>query len=180
VVLIEHPVENEWELVETPAPAETTAGEYRFRVEASPGVTTELVVQEESARLTTYTLSNVSSDQIALWLQERSIDPEVETALRQIVAKRGELEAVRREIQARDLEQQNIFNDQGRLRENLGKLGDSSEEKGLRRRYVTELEKQENRLDALRAERARLDADLKSLQAELDALVWKIAFEKSF
>ena len=180
VVLIEHPVENEWTLVETPAPAETTAAEYRFRVEAAPGVTTELVVQEESARETTYALSNVSSDQIALWLEERTIDPEVEKVLRQVVAKRGEVEAVRREIQSRDLEQQNIFNDQGRLRENLGKLGDSSEEKGLRRRYVAELEGQENRLEAIRAERAKLESEWRRLQAELDALVKDIAFEKTF
>jgi hypothetical protein len=180
VVLIEHPVENEWTLVETPAPAETTAAEYRFRVEAAPGVTTELVVQEESQRQITYALSNVSSDQIALWLEERTIDPDVERVLRQVVAKRGEVDAVRREIQSLDSEQQNIFNDQGRLRENLGKLGNSSEEKGLRRRYVAELEKQENRLDAIRAERAKLEAEWRRLQAELDALVKDIAFEKSF
>jgi len=180
VVLIEHPVEVEWTLVETPAPAETTVGDYRFRVEAASGVTTELVVQEESARETTYALSNLSSDQIALWLEERTIDPEVERVLRQVVAKRGEVEVVRREIQSRESEQQNIFNDQGRLRENLGKLGDSSEEKGLRRRYVAELEDQENRLDAIRAEREKLEADWRRLQAELDALVRDIAFEKSF
>jgi Carboxypeptidase regulatory-like domain len=180
VVLIEHPVENEWTLVETPAPAETTVAEYRFRVEAAPGVTTELVVQEESNQETTYALSNVSSDQIALWLDERTIDADVERVLRQVVAKRGEVDAVRREIQSRESEQQNIFNDQGRLRENLGKLGDSSEEKGLRRRYVTELEAQENRLAAIRAERAKLEEELRKLQAELDALVRDVAFEKSF
>ena len=65
-------------------------------------------------------------------------------------------------------------------RENLGKLSDSSEEKGLRRRYVAELEKQENRLDAIRSERANLEAEWRRLQAELDALVKDIAFEKSF
>jgi hypothetical protein len=180
IVLVEHPLDSEWTLVETPAPAETTAGEHRFRVEAAPGVTTELVVQEESARETTYALSNVSAEQIAFWLQERTIDSEIERVLRRVVAKRDEVEAVHREIQSRDSEQANIFNDQGRLRENLSKLGDSSEEKGLRRRYVAELERQENRLDAIRAERAKLEAEWRRLQAELDALVRDVAFEKSF
>jgi len=180
IVLVEHPLDSEWTLVETPAPAETTAGEHRFRVEAAPGVTTELVVQEESARETTYALSNVSAEQIAIWLQERSIDSEIERVLRRVVAKRDEVEAVHREIQSRDSEQANIFNDQGRLRENLSKLGDSSEEKGLRRRYVAELERQENRLDAIRAERAKLEAEWRRLQAELDTLVRDVAFEKSF
>jgi hypothetical protein len=179
LVLIEHPLESAWTLVETPAPAETTANEYRFRVEAAPGVTTELVVQEESARETTYALSNVSADQIALWLRERSIDPDVERVLRQVVAKRDEVESVRQEIQTRDSERESIFSDQGRLRENLGKLGDSAEDKGLRRRYVSELEGQENRLDAIRAERARLEGELQRLQGELDALVKDIAFEKN-
>jgi len=180
IVLVEHPVEIDWTLVETPAPAETTAGEYRFRMEAAPGVTTELVVQEESNRETTYALSNLSSDQITLWLHERSIDPEIEKVLRQMVAKRDEVEAVRRGIQALDNERANIFNDQVRLRENLGKLGSSSEEKGLRRRYVAELEGQENRLDAIRAERAKLEAELRQRQEALDALVMGLAFEKAF
>jgi len=180
VVLIEHPLESEWTLVATPAPVETTAAEYRFRVEAAPGVTTDFVVQEESVRETTYALSNVSSEQIALWLEERTIDPEVERVLRRVVAKRGEVEAVRRGIQTLDAEQASIFNDQQRLRENLSKLGNSSEEKGLRRRYVAELERQENRLEALRAERARLDVEWRRLQEELNTLVRDIAFEKSF
>jgi hypothetical protein len=180
IVLVEHPLEAEWTLVETPAPAETTAGEHRFRVEAAPGVTTELVVQEESARETTYALSNVSPQQIELWLQERTIDSEIERVLRQVVAKRDEVEAARRDVAARDSEQASIFSDQQRLRENLSKLGDSSEEKGLRRRYVAELEKQENRLESIRAERAKLEAEWRRLQSELDALVRDVAFEKSF
>jgi hypothetical protein len=180
VVLIEHPLDAEWTLVETPSPAETTAGEHRFRVEAAPSATTEFVVQEESARETTYALSNVSAEQISFWLEERTIDPDVERVLRQVVSKRDEMEAVRREMQARDSEQASIFNDQQRLRENLSKLGDSSEEKGLRRRYVAELERQETRLEAIRAERAKLEATFRKLQEELDALVKGVAFEKSF
>ena len=178
-LLVEHPLEAEWKLVETPAPAETTAGEHRFRVEASAGATTELVVQEESARETTYALSNVSSDQIVLWLEERSIDAEIERVLRRVIEKRDEVQAVRRAIQTLDSEQALLFNDQERLRENLGKLGDSSEEKGLRRRYVTELEKQENRLEAIRAERAKLESDSRKLQEELNGLLRDVAFEKS-
>jgi hypothetical protein len=180
VVLIEHPVESAWSLVETPEPAETTASEHRFRVDASPQGTTELVIQEESDRVTTYALSNLRSEEISFWLEERSIDPEVEQALRRIVAKRDELNAAQRGIQAIEVEEAGLFNDQSRLRENLGKLGDSSEEKGLRRRYVSELERQEDRLAAIRTERAKLDADARRLQAELDALVKAIALEKSF
>jgi len=122
----------------------------------------------------------VSAEQIAFWLQERTIDSEIERVLRQVVAKRDEVEAARRDVAARDSEQASIFNDQGRLRENLSKLGDSSEEKGLRRRYVAELEKQENRLEVIRAERVKLEAEWRRLQAELDALVRDVAFEKSF
>jgi hypothetical protein len=179
VVLIEHPVESGWNPVDTPAPAETTAADHRFRVEAVPGATTELVVQEESSEETTYALSNVTAPQITLWLEERAIDPEVEQVLRQIVAKRDQLAAVQGEMAARDQEQSAIFRDQERLRENLEKLGDSSEEKGLRRRYVAELEKQETRLETIRAERKTLEADWQKLQQELDELVKGVLFEKS-
>jgi hypothetical protein len=178
-VLIEHPVEVGWTLVETPAPVETTTGEYRFRLEAAPSATTELVVQEESIQEMSHALSNVTDSQIGFWLVERSIDPDVERALRQVVAKRDELNSVQRSMQALDTEQTNFFSDQARLRENLGKLGNSSEEKGLRRRYVSELERQENRLDAIRSERSKLEVEREKLQSELSRLVADLAFEKT-
>jgi septal ring factor EnvC (AmiA/AmiB activator) len=81
-------------------------------------------------------------------------------------------------MESLDAEQQGLFTDQQRLRENLGKLGDSSEEKGLRRRYVSELESQENRIEDIRAERSKLESELRRLQQELDAMVREIAFEK--
>jgi hypothetical protein len=180
VVLLEHPVESEWSLVNTPTPAETSATEGRFRVEAAPGATTEFVVQEESSKETTYALSNATGPQISLWLEERSIDPDVERVLRQVVDKRDQMEAVRRDMSARDQEQASIFSDQERVRENLAKLGDSSEEKGLRRRYVAELEKQENRLETIRAERKDLETDSMRLQQELDEILKGLTFEKSF
>jgi hypothetical protein len=180
VVLIEHPVEIGWIPVDTPAPVETTATDRRFRVEAAPSATTELVIQEETTQENTVALTNVTAPQISLWLDQRSIDPEVEQALRQIVAKRDEMAEIQRRVAGFDQELVSIFADQERLRENLDKLGDSSEEKGLRRRYVAELEGQENRLETIRAERTNLEARLVTLQQELDALVKGVVFEKSF
>jgi hypothetical protein len=179
ILMVEHPVEGNWKLVDTPPPVESTASHHRFRVEAAPGATTEFAIREESPQETTYALSNVSAAQITLWLNERAIDPEVERTLREVVAKREAIESLGRQIETLDREHDQIFRDQERLRENLGKLGGSGEEKGLRRRYVAELEKQENRLAAIRSEREKLESDRLALQHELDALVRGIAFEKS-
>ena len=68
-------------LIETAQPAEASANYYRFKVKATSKTTTEFVVREESPQETTYAITNITPEQIALWVRERSIDPEIEKAL---------------------------------------------------------------------------------------------------
>ena len=48
VVLVEHPVRNEFTLVNTDKPAETASDFYRFQVKVAPGKTEKQVVTEET------------------------------------------------------------------------------------------------------------------------------------
>jgi hypothetical protein len=127
---------------------------------------------------TTYQVSNLTTDQITMIGQQRTLAPEVEQALRAVVAKKADVAAVATEIAARSRETDQIFRDQERLRENLKALKGSAEEKTLVMRYTRQLDEQETRLDTIKREVAEREARRAKLQAELDALVLGIAVEK--
>lgn len=177
-VVVEHPVRNGWELVETAEPEESSSSYHRFKLEAKPKTTTELVVREENPQQTTYALTNITPEQITLWVRQRSIDREIEQALARIVAKKNEINDLNKKIAALEAEQTEIFNDQNRVRENLRRMGRTPEEANLRQRYIRQLEQQENRLAALRAERARLQSARAAAQKQLDQMLQNLSFDR--
>ena len=175
-LVIEHPNRGGWQLVSTTKPDETAPNVYRFKVPVAPKSTASLTVDEMRAAETTYRVSNVDDSQLALLVQQRALTPEVEQALRGVLAKKNEIGGVVAEIETRNAEVRRIFEDQGRLRENLKALGGRTEEKSLVARYTRELDEQENRLAALKREIAEREGRRQKLQAELDALVQGLAF----
>lgn len=175
-LVIEHPNRGGWQLVSTTKPDETAPNVYRFKVPVAPKSTASLTVDEMRAAETTYRVSNVDDSQLALLVQQRALTPEVEQALRGVLAKKNEIAGVAAEIETRNAEVRRIFEDQGRLRENLKALGGRTEEKSLVARYTRELDEQENRLAALKREIAEREGRRQKLQAELDALVQGLAF----
>jgi hypothetical protein len=177
-VILEHPVRGGWSLVETPAAAESTANYHRFRVEVEPKTTTEFAVREENPQQTTYAIRNVTPEQIALWVQQKTIDAEIERALQRIVAKKNEIDELNKQIQVLEKEQNEIFQDQDRVRRNLQRLGRTPEEANLRLRYIRQLEQQENRIGALRAERAQLEDARTAAQKELDDRLQNLSFDR--
>ena len=177
-VMVEHPVRPGWTLIETPAAAESTTSYHRFRVEVKPKTTTEFAVREENPRQTTYQIRNVTPEQITLWIRQKAIDADIERALQRIAAKKNNISGLQKKIEDLDKEQNEIFKDQQRVRQNLGRLGRTPEEANLRLRYIRQLEQQENRLGKLRAERARSEDARTVAQRQLDEMLEKVAFDR--
>jgi hypothetical protein len=178
VLVIEHPLRPGWKLVETATPVESTASHYRFRTEIKPKSSSEFVVNEESPLETTYAVSNVTPDQIAVWVRDRSIDPETEKVLRNIAAKKSDLNEVTQKQADLEKEQAEIFRDQERVRSNLQRLGQSPGEAALRQRYIREMEEQEDRLASLRTERAKLESSRAEVQRQLDELIQNLSWDR--
>jgi len=177
-VVLEHPVRAGWTLVETPAAAESSANYHRFKVEAKPKTTSEFAVREENPQQTTYMLSNVTPEQITLWVKQKTIDAEIEKALGRIVAKKNEIDDLNKKIAAQEQDYNDIYRDQERVRQNLQRLGQTPEEANLRLRYIRQLEQQENRIGALRAEQARLEDARAAAQKQLDDMLQTLAFDR--
>ncbi|MGH9862899.1 MAG: carboxypeptidase regulatory-like domain-containing protein [Candidatus Acidiferrales bacterium] len=178
VVVLEHPVRPGWSLVETPTPAESSASFHRFRLEAKPKTTTEFAVREENPQETVYGLSNITPEQIGLWVRQKTIDAEIEKALQGIVAKKNEIDDFNKKINALEQDQNEIFRDQERVRNNLARLGGTPEEANLRLRYIRQLEQQENKLGTLRAERAKLEDVRAAAQKQLDDMLQNLTFDR--
>ena len=175
-VVIEHPNRAGWKLTSAAKPDETAPSVYRFRVQAAPKAAASLTIEELRVIDTTYQVTNFTDDQLAMFVRQRTLTPEVEQALRAIIAKKGEIAAVNSELADRMRETEQIFKDQERLRENLKALGGRTEEKALVGRYTRQLDEQETRLDVIRREIAEREAKRAKLQAELDALVQGLSF----
>lgn len=177
-VVIEHPIRGGWSLAkETPKPEETTATAYRFLVPVEAHSPATLGVRETVVNSTYYQLNQITYDQIKFFLQQGSITPEIEAALRKILAKKDDVAALGLEIAHREAERKKIFDDQARLRENLKALKGSAEERALTQRYTQQLNDEETRLDALNKESAELEAKQKQGQAELDRMIQTLVFD---
>jgi Carboxypeptidase regulatory-like domain len=178
IVLIEHPLRAGWKIGEdAPKPEETTSALYRFRKNVEPKATTKLSIWESKPIETRYELTNLTNDQIEIFLKQRSINPEIEQALDKIIQEKDAVAAFEEERARRDDELQKIYDDQQRLRENLKALKGSAEERALTQRYTQQLNDQETRLEAIQREEADLETKKDQAQAELDKTIENLALE---
>jgi hypothetical protein len=178
VVLIEHPMRPGWTIAEDGTrPAETASGAYRFRVNVSPKSAAILTVPESKPLESNFAVTNITDDQIKLFVQQKSITPEIEAAFRKILEQKNRVAGLSTQISDRDDEKQAIYDDQQRLRENLKALTGGAEERALMQRYTQQLADQETRLDALKKESADLQAKQEEAQAELNKMIEELSLD---
>jgi hypothetical protein len=177
LVIVEHPVRKGYELRGEAHPSETTATQMRFRLQVDPKQTAALVVEEARPVQSSYQISNITGEQVALFVQQRSIDKTIEDALRKILAQKAVVEDLNGKKNARDAEMSKIFDDQQRLRENLKSLANTAEEKSLVQRYMHQLNDQEDRLEALKKEIKELEGRGEAAQETLDRMIQELAFD---
>ncbi len=176
-VIVEHPVRAGYELRGDLKPVETTSAWMRFRVAMNPKETASLVVDEARPLESTYELTNINSDLVALFVKQRSIDKTIEDALRKVLDQKARIHEIDEQKDARENEREGIFNDQQRLRENMKALKGSAEEKALLQRYTKQLNDQEDRLEKLQKEIADLEAREEKEQAALNQMIQALSFD---
>jgi hypothetical protein len=177
MAIVEHPVRAGYELRSEVKPAETTADWMRFRLPVASKQTASLVVEEARTLQNTFALTNITSEQIGLFVQQKSIDKTVEEALRKILAQKAAVSDLDEQKAAREEEQSKIYDDQQRLRENMKALKGSPEEKALLQRYTRQLNDQEDRLEALKKETKDLESKTEAAQSALDKMIQDLSFD---
>jgi len=179
-VVIEHPARAGWHFIDKDLKPEEVSNSYdRFRVKVAPASSEKLVVAEYYPQETTYSLNSMDDNTISFILKTRDIQPEVEAALRKLLAKKDEIAAVQGQLQERRNEIDRINKEQARIRENMKSLKGSPEEKALVQRYVTGLNQQEDRLAALNSEISAKEVELNARQSEYQQIAESMTFDQA-
>jgi hypothetical protein len=179
-VIIEHPMREGWHFInEQLKPEESSSSYYRFRVKIAPASSEKLVIAEYYPQESTYALTTLDENTIGLILRTNEIQPEIESALRKLLAKKDEIADLQRQLQERRNEIGSINTEQARIRENMKSLKGSSEEKALVQRYVNGLNQQEDRLAVVNSEISAKEVELNARQSEYQVMAESIAFDQA-
>ena len=179
-IVIEHPARDGWKLADGLKAEETTTSVHRFLVDVKPGETSKLAVEEYHPEDSTIMLTNINSDLIVYYANEKVLKPETQQALHQILDQKNQINDYSNQINQRQQDVNNISNDQARVRENMKALKGSAEEKALVQRYASEMNKQEDRLAALRSEIASLQDKLNQANNELSKMIMAVDVDDNF
>jgi hypothetical protein len=156
-VLVEHPRHANFECDSEPKPVETTATLYRFRVIAPPGETIHLHVGERHLESVSYRIVEDSQVNIDLLVRTVGNDTTLLAKLQPVITQRQALADVEEKKKTLDKRVEAIKADEQRSRDNITALkGDSS----AARRFIDQLNRSEDEIDAARKEQTALDAQL--------------------
>ncbi len=179
VVFVEHPIREKWKLSDdTLKPYETSASVYRFRVELKPRATVELPISEQLALMDSYALSNLTRNEIELFVSRRYIDDATRAALEKIIEIKSKIASVDARVAAVDREAAEIAADQARLRENIKALSKETEARQLIARYVAKAAQQETRIEQITVEKRAAATERAQLQSELDAAILALDIDR--
>jgi hypothetical protein len=177
IVVIEHPARAGWKLTEGEDPAESSASYHRFRITVEPKKTATLVVKEYRPLTNRYLISNITDNEVKLFLEQKMINAEMERALRKVMVQKDGIAALEAEVGSRRSQIAEISGDQQRLRENMKALKGSAEEKALVERYVRQMNQQEDRVQQLQHEMADLQQKRNAAQKTLNETIEGLQME---
>jgi hypothetical protein len=177
-VIVEQPRRSGWDLSSDLKPDETTPTAYRFRVATAPKETVRLRIGERHTLDQYFRLVDSSDQQLTVFLQNAKAGPAVLQELEPVLAAKRTVAAL--DTQMRD--KQNAINqlveDQKRLRDNLGALKGSAEERALAKRYTTELNSQEDTLATLRRDLTTLQQQQQIAEADLSNKIESLTLDE--
>ena len=176
-IVVEHPVRAGYDLRGAAKPAEITPQWMRFRVPVAAKQTATLVVEESRPLFSGFQVTSITSNQLDVFVRDRSIDKSVEDALRRILAQKQVVAGLESKKEELESGTQAIFDDQQRLRENMKALKGTPEEKALIQRYTQQLNQQEDRLEAIKKQSEQLEKQIDAEQEKVDAMIAALAVD---
>jgi hypothetical protein len=177
-LVVEHPARIGWSLAKgAKEPEEKAPGMYRFRLEVPAKATTSLPVEETRTLDVTYSISDLNTEQIGVFVKTKTITPEMAQALQKIMDQKSVVAKLEDEMENRQKDIDRIVEDQGRLRENMKALRGSAEEKALLQRYTKQLDEQETQLEALRKTIRDTEAQRDKANEQLEKVIDELQLE---
>jgi hypothetical protein len=170
-VIVEHPFDGQWNLVQPKEPMERSRSVYRFLLPVEAGKTKNLAVIEERLVDQSVSANNLPNDTIGLFIRSSAVSPAVKDALQKLLAlKQKSADARARRVRL-ESQIQDIHGEQERIRQNLERLEAGSI---LYNRYVKTLSDQEDKLAGLGDNLEKARDDEAARQKDVDAFILSI------
>ncbi len=148
-VIIEHPIEQNYELFDTVEPFEKTKSYYRFKLNLPENTKQELVIKTRYVSQSIQQFQYVNTACIKQSLKLNLISKDENDYLKQMASLVLEKSTTESELNVARNNKVQIFNDQERLRQNILSLKKSTSESRLRDKYISKLLEQEDQLEEL-------------------------------
>jgi len=170
-VVSELPVVNGWTLDSAksgntdPKPVETTATVYRFRTEVDAGATVRAHIGASHSGFSTYYLTNSNDNTFQYLLTETHNNAALKAALEPILEARRKVAYAQDRVNETDAHITQLRNDEDRQRANITALAGA--DGSARQRFVNDLNKTEDAINASQAELALRHKALEDAKADL-------------
>ena len=174
-LMIEHTQRPGYTLLER-KPSETTPTSYRFEVKLAASDTQTFPVREEHVYDESLSVTNLTPDVLAVYVQNKSLNETARRQLDQIAQKKRELSANDASIRQAEADVTSLTQDQTRLRSNIESLNRVSGQQDQVQTYARQLAAAETKLAALRDTQSDLRKKKSALDAELNSLLERISF----
>jgi len=173
-LVIEHSQRPGYTLLER-KPSETTPNAYRFEVKLAASGTETFPVREERVYDQSVSVTTLTPDVLALYVQNKSLNEAARRQLDRIAQKKREVAANDAAIHQAEADVTSLTQDQSRLRSNIESLNRVNGQQDQVQQYARQLAAAETKLAALRdtqsdlrKKKAALEADLNSLMEQID------------
>jgi len=164
-IIIEHPVRAGWTLVGTPKPLETTPAVYRFKGDAPAHKVATLTVKEESVVSQSLAMLPMDVTQLLVYQRTGAIPQSVRDAIAKAVTLKNTVTDLERQIAARTQDINGITAEQGRIRENMKTVSNTTQ---YYQRLLAKLNEQESTLESLHTDRDALTTKRDAARKELE------------
>jgi hypothetical protein len=168
LLVIEHP-KRDYELADTPEPTERTESFFCWALDLKPKSQTKFNVKEVKTVWYSEGIREMGTDTLRSYLNSKHIDKTAYSKIAEIIEMQRKIHALQQQTDDLANESAQIVEEQDRLRQNLGALGPSQQEAGMRGKYVSKLEAQETRIDDIKARVQKLQAEIASLDKTIEA-----------
>jgi len=145
-LLIEHPRQYSWELVEPEGEIESTPTHYRIPLAVPAGEVAILAVVMEAPRYESMRLVDLRRDQVLYYAEHGDIPDEIRGVFAELARLRGLIDGSQRAIEDAERQREVHLEEQERLRDNLQWVPNGSD---LAERYLEKLGEQEDEIEAL-------------------------------
>ena len=174
-LVIEHNQRPGYTLMER-KPSETTPSAYRFEVKLAASGTEAFPVREERVYDESLSVTNLTPDVLAVYVQNKSLNENARRQLDQIAQKKREISANDAALRQAEADVTSLTQDQTRLRSNIESLNRVSGQQDQVQTYARQLAAAETKLAALRDTQSDLRKKKSVLDADLNSLTERISF----